>query len=577
MYNKSLILEINRIKEMMGLINEGAGISGWIDDIFKIATENKVILSSLKLTERITPSNIDLTIKSIDDGVSKGIEESIFLKETIESLSKKEKLTYKEIIKKILSEDKAFENKLIDEMAEIKVRKIVKNAKIPNSFEEILEKNLNPVLKQIIDNQTSATVNIFEKIYLESGPEALESELKRRYKKINELDQNLYSTKYWKNIYESLAEKYGITLDETIESTSPVVSDLRKNAITKLKNGRGQFKSKFKNVFDNVLKKDWGMSSDWKVILGEDGVKNEMKGLDILQQIDPNKKYKLQFRLRDANGNLITEITIPEFRKILEGDSYKLFGKEGGDYSKVNFLDTNYSQNTELFLNEAEKFLSKEDYDKLLSYLVDENVKNNAKYQEMTKLMDDVMSHIENNKAIWENLMTDSKSTELIGISRGSGNSGEALFKEMLDEAGLPLLWAGMDGSPTDRMLSIDAIFRDEKNTVSTAQVKKFGGKIYEQKNLDNILGDSYKIWSSRRLQFSENIDYAVLVDSQGNIMMYGKTLEVDNAAVDRVKASGQGELFTRTGKESLKPISKGKMTFIDDSVTKVKFLIKNL
>ena len=112
MSNKSVISEIFRIKEIMGLITEGAGISGWIDDLFKLATENKIVLSALKTTERINPSNIDLTVRAIDDGVLNGIEESVFLRDTIESLSKKEKLSYKDTLKKIIGDDKVFHQKL---------------------------------------------------------------------------------------------------------------------------------------------------------------------------------------------------------------------------------------------------------------------------------------------------------------------------------------------------------------------------------------------------------------------------------------------------------------------------------
>jgi hypothetical protein len=91
------------------------------------------------------------------------------------------------------------------------------------------------------------------------------------------------------------------------------------------------------------------------------------------------------------------------------------------------------------------------------------------------------------------------------------------------------VLWRASTGSPLDRLLGIDFIL-EVGGEASTINVKKFSGTIYTKINMNDVLGDAFRIWSKYGVTFSKqsNLTYGVLVDSNGALIMFKKQPGVD-------------------------------------------------
>jgi hypothetical protein len=575
MSNNNLVLEIHRIKEIMGIINEGIS-SSWIQDLFTSAIRQTDNTIKIKFGTLPTQTDFDTIVNVLNKEIESGNENAKLLRNSVENIRGSN--SFDDTMKKlILGNDENLEKQLIEDLVITRAKQLYKQS----DLDKVLNKALDEKFKPIIISQSDSTTKYIESMFSKSGFDDVEFELRRLYSNLDEIpDKNGLIYKHNKKLFETLAEKYGVSLDDLseIKTVDDTIENLQDSAKKSLSKNRGNFKKRFKDVFDSVLNnREWNLGKNWKEVLGEANFQKEMEGLDILEKLDPNKKYQVQYRLLDENGQQIKEITIPELRKILDGDTYKLFDNVDGNYSKVNFLDTNYTQNTEFFLSVAKNILGDEEYKKLIKYISDNNItpKTNF-YSEMSGLMSKVFDYMKTTKSVWDDLMNNSESVSKIEISRGTGNKAEELWQNWMKELGYTSRWTGADGSPIDRILGIDNIFEIE-GKVSTAQVKLFKGNISMTKNINEILGDSYKIFSSRRLEFSQSVDYAVLVDSNGSIMLMGKSNLIN---WEKLNA---GDISNARSTETLlkpiagpKPGSKVGVTFIDDTAAQVKFYMKN-
>lgn len=497
---QNLTEQVSRIKEIMGIINEGSIVS-WIDEFFKVATNNKVILNSLKtLEQKVSLNNIELIKKSIEEGIGEGLEDSKSLKDAIIKVGEKKGLSYNDTIVAIIKNQKDIEKSLVDELVNIKVKNIINEVSFSNSIDDLVKKKLNSYIKTLYDSQLNQTIESLKKL----DSNVLKTELERRIKNIENGGFDDTIKNFWKDIYSTVAKEKNIKLFE--------VDDLTKRAQERMKERFSFFRNEFKKSFDLAVSK---FGTKWEEILGPEIVENTNDGLNILEKLFGDKKWYF--------GDGQQQLTISEIRK--KFNEYKGFKGDNGEWSSINFLDTNSLDNTQFFLNQAKQILSDEEYIVLMSKFADDTITKDD------EILRKVLDKIENDKNLWDDIIVN-PSNYLTNIPKttSAGSEGEELavgwFRTMED---VNVLWRASTGSPLDRLLGIDFIL-EVGGEASTINVKKFSGTIYTKINMNDVLGDAFRIWSKYGVTFSKqsNLTYGVLVDSNGALIMFKKQPGVD-------------------------------------------------
>jgi hypothetical protein len=497
---QNLTEQVSRIKEIMGIINEGSIVS-WIDEFFKVATNNKVILNSLKtLEQKVSLNNIELIKKSIEEGIGEGLEDSKSLKDAIIKVGEKKGLSYNDTIVAIIKNQKDIEKSLVDELVNIKVKNIINEVSFSNSIDDLVKKKLNSYIKTLYDSQLNQTIESLKKL----DSNVLKTELERRIKNIENGGFDDTIKNFWKDIYSTVAKEKNIKLFE--------VDDLTKRAQERMKERFSFFRNEFKKSFDLAVSK---FGTKWEEILGPEIVENTNDGLNILEKLFGDKKWYF--------GDGQQQLTISEIRK--KFNEYKGFKGDNGEWSSINFLDTNSLDNTQFFLNQAKQILSDEEYIVLMSKFADDTITKDD------EILRKVLDKIENDKNLWDDMVVN-PSNYLTNIPKttSAGSEGEELavgwFRTMED---VNVLWRASTGSPLDRLLGIDFIL-EVGGEASTINVKKFSGTIYTKINMNDVLGDAFRIWSKYGVTFSKqsNLTYGVLVDSNGALIMFKKQPGVD-------------------------------------------------
>ena len=202
---------------------------------------------------------------------------------------------------------------------------------------------------------------------------------------------------------------------------------------------------------------------------------------------------------------------------------YKGFQDKNGNWSKLNFLDTNFSENTDLFLTKAKENLPEEEYEKLLNGLV----RNEKPKDQIVQ----IIGIIEKDENLWKKLMENPDILTKISKTTEVGQDTEQLANKWISSLeGFESNWVAREGDPIDRLLGIDLIFKDSEKVTSTANVKSFTGTISPKINKNDIWGESYKVWSKYSVYIAkpENLDYAIFVDSGGNMILFKKQPVID-------------------------------------------------
>jgi hypothetical protein len=426
---QNLTEQVSRIKEIMGIINEGSIVS-WIDEFFKVATNNKVILNSLKtLEQKVSLNNIELIKKSIEEGIGEGLEDSKSLKDAIIKVGEKKGLSYNDTIVAIIKNQKDIEKSLVDELVNIKVKNIINEVSFSNSIDDLVKKKLNSYIKTLYDSQLNQTIESLKKL----DSNVLKTELERRIKNIENGGFDDTIKNFWKDIYSTVAKEKNIKLFE--------VDDLTKRAQERMKERFSFFRNEFKKSFDLAVSK---FGTKWEEILGPEIVENTNDGLNILEKLFGDKKWYF--------GDGQQQLTISEIRK--KFNEYKGFKGDNGEWSSINFLDTNSLDNTQFFLNQAKQILSDEEYIVLMSKFADDTITKDD------EILRKVLDKIENDKNLWDDMVVN-PSNYLTNIPKttSAGSEGEELavgwFRTMED---VNVLWRASTGSPLDRLLGIDFI-----------------------------------------------------------------------------------------------------------------------
>jgi hypothetical protein len=303
----------------------------------------------------------------------------------------------------------------------------------------------------------------------------------------------------------NISPKAEVTLGKNLE-------ELETKAKDNMKKTRSMFRSEIKKSIDNVISK---IGVSWDEILGPEVVQNTNEALDLLEKLFPNRKFYY--------GDGSRALTIAEIRQELL--TYKGIRGPNGEWSSVNFLDTNSLDNTDFFIEQAKKRLSEVEYENLIRKFSDGTI------TEDDKIFRKVLNDIENDTKLWENMVANpSQYLKNIPKTTASGSEGEEIANTWFNYMGdVKVLWKASPGSPIDRLLGIDFIL-DVAGETSTVNVKKITGTIYKEINANDVLGDSYKIWTKYGLGFSKqtNLTYGVIVDSNGSFIMFKKQPEVD-------------------------------------------------
>lgn len=522
--SQNLIEEVNRIKKIMGIIKESSVLS-WIDELFKVATNSKIILNSFKtLEDRILPNNLDLIKQSIDEGINEGVKDSVILKNAIAKVAEKSNVSYDEALKSILKNQEGFDKILLDELVNIKIKNIIDDVEFSKSIDDIVKQKVDAKIKPVLDSQVKQSIDFLKKL----DPDTLKTELEERIKKLNDLGLSDSVKNFWKNTYDILAKEKNIKLFES--------DDITKIAQDKMKERLSLFRTEFKKTFDLAVSK-FGVS--WEEILGPEGIRNTEEGLEILEKFFGDRKWYF--------GDGTKQLTVTQIREQLSG--YKGFKGSNGEWSSVNFLDTNSLDSSQFFINQAKKILSNDEYTTLIARFADDTITKDD------EILRKVLDTIENDKNLWDDMVLN-PSNYLTNISKttAAGSEGEEIAVKWFTTMGdVKILWRATTGSPLDRLLGIDFIL-DVGGEASTVNVKRITGSINKKINTNDVLGDSYKIWSKYGVNFGKqtNLTYGILVDSGGNFIMFKKQPGVN------------WQLQTRTNYQRFPSCQANRCTYVD-------------
>lgn len=473
----NILSEINRNRELMGL-------SLLLETTFPFSLSDE-IYSLLGITKKINLVNWSNSVSSL----SKKIEVETL--DTFDSLAAKFGISKDDLLRQIQQETLP-----INQFDEVVVTLMKQNDVFFNKlYYKFLEKN--PELKSLVDSVDSISKdnNLLGKVTKDD----IDDFKQKIIDKANN-DPNI-GTELRKLITDKLSTK----LSE-ISKKLPSKLELAKE---KLKQNTGNFKKEFMSMFDRVVEK---YGKKWDEILPDSTVYNTLEGIEIIKKSFPGKKFKTR------NGN---EVTIDEFEQMIQG--YKGFQDKNGNWSKLNFLDTNFSENTDLFLTKAKENLPEEEYEKLLNGLV----RNEKPKDQIVQ----IIGIIEKDENLWKKLMENPDILTKIYKTTEVGQDTEQLANKWISSLeGFESNWVAREGDPIDRLLGIDLIFKDSEKVTSTANVKSFTGTISPKINKNDIWGESYKVWSKYSVYIAkpENLDYAIFVDSGGNMILFKKQPVID-------------------------------------------------
>lgn len=316
---------------------------------------------------------------------------------------------------------------------------------------------------------------------------------------------------------------------------------------TKLSNNRYGFRDKFKTLFRVVMDK---YGQNWESVLGEEIAREEKRVLDLLENLFGLGK---NWKFNPVVDGITKEGNITKLREFMS--NYKIFGNVEGKYNPFNFFDTNRIQNTNFFLKAAEDLLSPEEFKKLKEGIVD-----NVDSAEVKEIFNNLFKKLENFedpkvKKIWDDVLINPESKYLLKTeSKSMGDLGIQTFRNWINDLGYKVIWSGVDGSPVDRILGIDAII-EINGVMYTVQVKTGVFKVYGKETIqvgEGEILEFYRVWSKTRKEFDSggNVQYGSIVDKNGNIMMFGEqgkvsmtdgelTVDMSNVKITTLQAGG--------------------------------------
>jgi hypothetical protein len=475
--NSNIILEINRFRELIGLPLILESRVEFISDIFTSLFGKNLdyfASSAAKITnelERGVVNEFDKIASRLKINMSeliRGIQANTLSKETMD-----------EVISSLMKLD----NNLFDA-----IYNRYRNQLLSLDEFDLEIKNLLLNLNSKTDFSKNYTIKEF-------------NDLKNRLKNYLDSEPDL-SPNVKKFIEGKLEENLKLISNKLPKDSDTITSNLKLNI--------GGYKKEFMSMFDRIAQK---YGKKWSDVLSPEEVQNTYKGIKILKEFFSNTEFMTR------SGK---KIKIEEFESVL--DNYYGFVDNNGNWSKLNFLDTNWNENIKLFLSQAEKKLPTEKYQKLISDLI--NKDKNVKSQIL-----EVIQLIENDSALWKNLINNPEQLTIISKTTEVGANAEKLVKDWISGIeGFEVRWFAGAGSPIDRLLGIDIIFQNPSKQMSRANIKSFSGGIRKKINKNSVWGDAYKVWSKYGVYFSKqtNLDYAVLLDSNGNMILFKKQPQLD-------------------------------------------------
>lgn len=212
--NKLILEEVNRIKQVMGLITEGR-IPDWLYDLVAISTGRSTgrggrpIDFVPNLKSRMMNSATDF--KKLADDVDAFLttqkqrggpegEEAIIFRDAVDRLSADIGIGYKEALEKVLKGE--LDYKLLQELSIAKAARIVQGINLPTSIERILD--TESALWNAVKGQNESTVNAIRRIETQNGPEAAVAEIDRRLDMYRTSGYSDEIKKYWEEFYMPL-------------------------------------------------------------------------------------------------------------------------------------------------------------------------------------------------------------------------------------------------------------------------------------------------------------------------------------------------------------------------------------
>jgi hypothetical protein len=208
--NKLILEEIDRIRQVMGLITEGSRFP-WLVDVIgygtgRARTGGRDLINNLSQRLTDAPKMGANKLKTLVDDIESynvieinvGEEDAILFRESIQKLADNKNISYREALEKVVKEQFSEED-ILESLAIAKARRIAKVGLKPSSFDNFLEQRT--YLNRMLVDQTQKTIDTLRKMEGQSGAEATLNEILRREDLIKTGGFSPEVQRYWFDLY----------------------------------------------------------------------------------------------------------------------------------------------------------------------------------------------------------------------------------------------------------------------------------------------------------------------------------------------------------------------------------------